>query len=124
MGFAVARIYNTASSNLKTPLLLWTIHYVLNLLWAPVFFGFKRLRLGLVINGLLIATLAAIVPMFYSIDTVSAYLLVPYFGWLLFAFFLNYAICKLNPTVQGYNNAKLQADIIKLQNKAAEFADL
>lgn len=124
MGLAVARVYNTTNQATKFPLLLWGMHYALNTIWAPIFFGMKRLRLGLFINFILITSLGTIIPMFYSIDAVSAYLLIPYFGWLTFATYINYAICKLNPTKQGYNNAKLQADIIDLQRKAAEFAGI
>lgn len=60
---------------------------------------------------------------FSEVDPVSTYLLVPYLGWLLFATYLNYAICKRNPTNQGYNNAMLEAGIIRLQKQAAKYAD-
>jgi hypothetical protein len=59
--------------------------------------------------------------------------------WLIFATFLNLDICRLNPVVDGVNEAKLQAklcasgdgyndamlqfDIKKLQAAAAKFAD-
>jgi tryptophan-rich sensory protein len=102
---------------------LWACHFALNILWAPIFFGLQRLRLGLVVNGLLVGTLLSAIKLFFEMDPVSTYLLVPYLGWLLFATYLNYAICKRNPTNQGYNNAMLEADIIKLQKQAAKYAD-
>lgn len=41
----------------------------------------------------------------------AAYLQIPYFLWLLFATGLNQMICKLNPTVNGTNNAMIQAEL-------------
>ena len=48
--------------------------------------------------------------------------LVPYLCWLLFATWLNLAICRLNPTANGYNNAAWQAGLSKLQKRAASIA--
>lgn len=123
MGIAVARILNLQQTAKKSSLILWACHFALNILWAPIFFGLQRLRLGLVVNGLLVGTLLSVMKLFFEMDPVSAYLLVPYLGWLLFATYLNYAVCKRNPTNQGYNNAMLEADIIKLQKQAAKYAD-
>jgi len=125
-------------TNLATK--LWTFHYALNVIWAPIFFGFQNLRLALIINVMLIASLGYILPIFYRIDALSAYLQVPYLMWLIFATILNQAICKLNPTVggvneariqadlaasgDGYNDAMLQYDIKKLQAAAAKYAGL
>jgi tryptophan-rich sensory protein len=80
-------------------------------LWAPLFFGFQYLRVGLVINFALVSTLLVILKHFYAIDPVSAYLQVPYLLWLLYATKLNQAICKLNPMINGMNEARLQADL-------------
>lgn len=62
--------------------------------------------------------------LFRSISPLASYLLVPYFAWLTFATFLNGAICKLNPTVKGYNDAMLQAGILKLRKEAGRRAGL
>ena len=121
MGVAAARVFKTVGLN-SPPMKLWFLHYALNLIWAPVFFGAQRLRLGLLINYSLIATLAAIIPIFYQNNPLSGLLLLPYLVWLLYATKLNDAICKLNPTEKGYNDAMLQADIYELQLKAAEYA--
>jgi translocator protein len=105
----------------------WIVHLLLNVSWAPVFFGWKRLRLGLVINYGLLATLCGcILPPFAALDVASATLLIPYVAWLLFATALNQAICQRNPvTGKGsYNNAMLQADLIELQKRAAIYAGL
>ena len=139
MGVSVSRIIKAGAKN-NNALNLWTLHYILNLSWAPIFFGFQYLRLGLIINVALISTLVVTLKQFFYIDPIAAYLQVPYLLWLLYATKLNQAICKLNPTVGGINEARLQADlcadgdgyndamleydIAKLQKAAANYADL
>ncbi len=139
----MSRIVKTSSSNTAACAVaktLWAIHYSLNLLWAPAFFGLKYLRLGLVVNYLLLSTLGLTLSYFYRIDPLAAYLQIPYFLWLLYATRLNQSICKLNPTVggtneamiqadlcsfgPGYNEAMLQYDIKVLQTAAAKYAGL
>lgn len=130
MGVAAARVVRrlaaggAAGAVWRSPAVaLWAAHCALNLAWAPVFFGLKRLRLGLWINYLLLGTLAAVIPLFAANDLASALLLVPYAAWLIYATALNQAICKLNPTdASGYNEARFQDDLIKLQNEAATYA--
>jgi tryptophan-rich sensory protein len=123
MGVAAARVYQNTQSLSSLPMVLWMIHYVvLNLSWAPVFFGMKRLRLGMILNSLMLATLLLIIPLFYQINQVSGLLLLPYLAWLSFATALNSAICRRNPTKNGYNEAMLQADLLTLQKAAAAYA--
>lgn len=122
MGLAVSRIAKTSSSPWRqNPLvILWLAHFVLNMSWAPVFFGLQCFRLGLGISYLLIGSLAFIFKMFYAVDPTAAFLLVPYALWLSFATFgLNVSICKRNPTKNGYNDGMFQAQLIKLQEEAA-----
>lgn len=121
MGYAFSRI-GRSTGFLSAPAILWLVHYALNLSWAPMFFGMQRLRLALFVNWGMLATLSAIIPWYWRIDRVAGMLLLPYAAWLIFATALNAEICRLNPTVNGYNEAKLQADLLDLQKKAADFA--
>jgi len=122
MGISVARIHNLVGIK-SIPVLLWLFHLSMNLLWAPVFFKKQMLRTGQAINITLLTTLAMIIPQFYALDKASAILLLPYMCWATFATFLNGNICKRNPTDKyGYNNAKFQAGLIQLQQKASEYA--
>jgi benzodiazapine receptor len=123
MGVAIGRIYAATNAN-KLLLPLWSLHFALNLLWAPVFFGKQRLRLGLIINVALVSSLAVIMPLVYQMSNVSAYLLLPYAAWLAFATVLNRAICQRNPTSHGYNDAMLQSDLWDLQQAASKYAGL
>lgn len=113
MGVSVSRIVKLNVSNAcgDVAKIVWGIHYGLNLLWAPTFFGLKYLRLGLVINYLLLSTLGLALSYFYRVDPLAAYLQIPYFLWLIYATLLNQSICKLNPTVNGTNKAMIQADL-------------
>ena len=138
MGVAVSRIVR-AGIPTDNAVKLWAVHYGLNLSWAPVFFGLKRFKTALGINVLLLATLAGVLKQFYLIDPLSAYLLAPYLIWLSYATVLNWAICRLNPTVngknkaiiqaelcafgEGYNDAMFQYDLKQLQVAAASYAD-
>lgn len=128
LGLAVYRITSlkpTPHQQLRRlSLVLYGVHYLINIIWAPIFFGWKRLRLGHVLNVLLLTTLAPVIYGFYRLDKLSAYLLIPYMVWLLVATALSNGICKLNPTIKGYNNAMLEADIYKYQQKAAKYAGL
>jgi tryptophan-rich sensory protein len=118
MGIAASRVFQQVG--LRTfPMLFWCLHMVLNVVWAPIFFGLQRFRLALWINIGLIGSLGGIIPLFYKVDPTAGLLLLPYMAWLVYATKLNQAICKLNPTNKGYNDAMLQADIAKLQKQAA-----
>jgi len=98
---------------------------VLNLAWAPAFFGFQWLRVAQALNISLLFTLGSLIlPTFFRLNPLSAYLLLPYTAWLTFATFLNGAICRRNPTRGGYNDAKFQAQLAMLQEKAKIYAGL
>jgi Tryptophan-rich sensory protein (mitochondrial benzodiazepine receptor homolog) len=104
------------------------IHYAMNISWAPIFFGLKRLRAGHILNVLLIMTLLPIVAVYFSIDLVSGVMLLPYLAWLILATKLSSGVCRLNPTEVKYgcwyNNAKLQDEIWKLRKQAAKTVGL
>ena len=128
MGLALSRISKLSASSptttITSPLiLLWAIHFGINLAWAPVFFGLQRFRLGLILSYLMLGSLAVIIPLFHAVDPISAFLLLPYAFWLSFATFgLNVAICRRNPTKNGYNEGMFQAQLRKLQDNAAAYA--
>ncbi len=141
MGIASWRIRTIVSfkdSNLATSsvsvspiqkyiMLLSFIHYALNIIWAPVFFGMKRLRLGHLLNIVIWLSLIPVIIGYGRIDLLSGALLLPYLLWLSFAIKLSSGICKLNPTTTGtrlFNNAKLESEIWSLRQEAAKKVDL
>jgi len=103
--------------------LLSCIHYAMNISWAQIFFGLKKLRAGHVLNVALVITLLPLIAVYYAIDPLSGIMLFPYLVWILLATRLSSGVCKLNPTEvkngYWYNNAKLQDQIWKLRKEAA-----
>ena len=125
MGISVSMVAAAATKSSSTILRVWLVHLALNVIWPFVFFGRQQLRLGLAIQyALLFSLVAVILPGFYAVKATAAYLLLPYLAWLTLATKLNQAICALNPTDKnGFNEAKLQANISKLQRDAGDYAD-
>ncbi|WP_323172401.1 TspO/MBR family protein [Natrialba sp. PRR66] len=70
----------------------FAVQFALNLAWTPVFFGLRRPDIGLVVIGALWIAVVGTIVAFARLDRLAAGLLVPYLGWVSFAFTLNYAI--------------------------------
>ena len=127
---------STSSSNVITGMtsivpkyimILSYIHYILNISWAPIFFGMKRLRLGHLWNILLTISLLPVIIGYTVMDVLSGLILLPYLFWLMFAIRLSHGICKLNPTYDDkerngklFNNAIVENEIWKLRKEAAK----
>ena len=119
MGLAASRVA-AASGVGSAPIVHFLSHLAFNIAWAPVFFGLQNLRAALYMQYALVASLAVLLVQYNAAaGAFSALLLGPYMVWLLFATVLNLRICALNPTRQAYNTAMLQADLAKLQARAA-----
>ncbi|UCH75629.1 MAG: tryptophan-rich sensory protein [Rhodospirillales bacterium] len=79
------------------PLAVYAVQLVLNGLWSTLFFGLRRPDLAFVeVIGLWLSILATIA-LFHPIDTIAAWLLIPYAAWVGFAALLNLSIWRLNP---------------------------
>ncbi len=78
------------------PLVVFSIQIILNLLWSPVFFDSHDIKLAFIIILLLIVFVLATIILFYRSSKIAAYLLIPYFIWLIFAAYLNFEIIVLN----------------------------
>lgn len=76
--------------------IFFTIQIILNLLWSPAFFLMKNIGLALATIILLDITVFFTIKHFYRVSKLSAYLLIPYFVWILFATYLNIAFLALN----------------------------
>jgi benzodiazapine receptor len=85
------------------PALTWyVVQLVLNAVWTPVFFGLyptlgaPALWIALVIILALDAAVLLTMLAFWKASRVAAWLLVPYWAWVLFATTLNWALAALN----------------------------
>ena len=86
----------------RRPLTLYVVQLVLNALWTPVFFGlypivgagalWAALVIILALDVLVLVTMLA----FWKVSKPAAWLLVPYWAWVLFATTLNAAVAVLN----------------------------
>lgn len=80
----------------KRGLVLFGVHFLLNLAWTPLFFGLHRPDWALLVIVLLIIMIAFLIRHFFRLDRLAAFLLVPYLLWGLFATVLNISILVLN----------------------------
>ena len=68
---------------------IYIVNLIINLLWPIIFFSFGLKVLGFFWILILILVVGYIIYMFYGKNRVSAYLLIPYLLWLIFASILN-----------------------------------
>ncbi|MCJ1397363.1 hypothetical protein MMC11_000556 [Xylographa trunciseda] len=104
MGYSAYRAWTTgmASFNPETRDLtkqgatLYTIQLALNLLWMPLFFGFKRPIEATVDIVALTGITGYLTYIWGQVDVVAGWALVPYMGWLSFATYLTVGVGYLN----------------------------
>jgi len=75
----------------------WALQVALNGLWTPVFFGLKRIKLGMVVVVILWIVVAVTMVLLFLQDTIAGLLFVPYLLWVTIASALNLAVWRLNP---------------------------
>ena len=86
----------------RGPLAAYVVQLVLNAIWTPVFFGLypaigsPALWIALVIILALDVTVLVTMIRFWKVSKAAAWLLVPYWAWVLFATTLNAALAVLN----------------------------
>lgn len=71
----------------------------LNLLWSYLFFYARFTKTAFVEIIILAVFIFLTIKSFYKISKTAAYLLIPYFLWVLFASILNLSIVLLNPNL-------------------------
>ena len=79
------------------PYYLWGIQLFFNFTWSYLFFGIHRVDLAFKDLILLFTFIILTIINFRQYSRLAAWLLVPYFLWVIFAGVLNYNIWKLNP---------------------------
>ena len=80
---------------------LWALQIALNGLWTPVFFGLRRMALGMIVLSALWLSVAATMLALWQVDWIAGLLFVPYLGWVSVAAALNLSVLRLNRTVEG-----------------------
>jgi len=88
--------------NVRPALTMYIVQLVLNAVWTPVFFGLypfigtPALWIALAIIVAIDVTVLLTMMRFWKVRRTSAWLLVPYWAWVLFATTLNAALAVLN----------------------------
>lgn len=77
-------------------IIAYGVQLALNLVWSPLFFGLGWRGLALVDIVALDVAVAITIAAFWRIRRTAAVMLLPYFGWILFATALNYSVWSLN----------------------------
>lgn len=99
MGYASFRVWDEGdglSGKARFPITIYIVHLIINFSWTPVFFYFHAIGFALI--HILILWLMIILTgiLFYKVDKVAGYLIIPYFLWVSFATFLTLTIWQLN----------------------------
>lgn len=74
---------------------IFSIHFILNILWSPIFFYFQRIDLAFYNISILWLSIALCVFLTRNNQTIL-FLLCPYFLWISFAWLLNFKIYQIN----------------------------
>lgn len=98
MGIAAYLVWKNWSANkdAKTATIFFFVHLVFNALWSFLFFGLQNPKLAFFEIIVLWLMILALIKIYYGINKVAAYLLVPYLLWVSFASILNFYIWRLN----------------------------
>jgi benzodiazapine receptor len=93
-GYLVAISKKRAKKN--EAFLFYGLQYFFNFSWSLVFFGMKSPLIGLIDISILLVLIAVTIKLFYKLDRLASYLLIPYFLWTFYAAILNASIYALN----------------------------
>jgi tryptophan-rich sensory protein len=98
LGLALAMILHARGARGRGPALaLFIAQLLLNFAWSPIFFAMHRVGLALLVALAMLVLAAGATLLFARIRTASAWLMLPYVAWLVFACLLTWQIDQLNP---------------------------
>ena len=97
MAFAGARAAMMPDNGIA--MAFWDLQIAFNGLWTPVFFGLKKIRLGMAVVGALWFSVLCALLALWQVDWIAGLLFVPYLVWVTIAASLNLAIWRLNPAM-------------------------
>ncbi len=92
MGIAAYLVYVEKSEDSGLALKYFAAQLIVNGIWPIIYFNFAAYLLALAWLALLLYLVWVTLTMFWKIKKLAGGLLIPYFLWLLFAFYLNFAV--------------------------------
>ena len=98
MGIAAGLVWSRGFHHIwvKTALYYFGFQLLFNAAWSIVFFGMQDPGWALVILLALVVLIGFTIKWFRIVNRLSAYLMLPYLLWVIFAGILNYKIIELN----------------------------
>lgn len=97
MGIAAAKIWCSNGKEIDSALIFYGFQLVFNFIWPIIFFNFRAFEFAFFWLIALIVLVGISMIKFYRIDKTAGWLMLPYFVWICFAGYLNYAIWQINP---------------------------
>ncbi|MEL6586480.1 MAG: TspO/MBR family protein [Pseudomonadota bacterium] len=82
-------------------LAFWALQIALNTLWTPIFFGLQRLKAALVVIAMLWLAVIGLLATYWTLDTLSFWIMSPYLVWVSYAAALNLSILRRNPDARA-----------------------
>jgi tryptophan-rich sensory protein len=98
MGIAAYLVFISDSEHgdKRKALITYAAQLLVNFSWSIVFFRFQEYGLAVIVLALLLLLVTLTIMFFYKLNQLSAWLLIPYYLWLLFAYYLNTGVFVLN----------------------------
>ena len=96
MGISSYIIFVSGNTNSAKALKIYGLQLFFNFCWSIIFFGFSQYLLAFLWLIALIILIIIMIQQFYKINSVAAYLQIPYLLWCIFAAYLNYTILLMN----------------------------
>lgn len=97
MGIGAARVYLAPASNARSrSLLLFLVQLTFNFFWSIIFFNLQRFGFAFLWLVVLWGLILWMILSFRKVDSLAAWLQVPYFLWVTFAAYLNFGVWMLN----------------------------
>lgn len=96
IGLSSYLIHRSTNKDKETALIIYYFQLFINFTWPIIFFTYHNFLLALAILITLCLLVAILIKLFYRIRPLAAFLLLPYFGWIIFALYLNFWIFVKN----------------------------
>ena len=75
---------------------IYFIHLLINGSWSIFFFGLHLILVSLIVIVIIIILVVWLIKLYYPINKISAFLMIPYLAWLGYAYVLNFYIFIVN----------------------------
>ena len=99
MGISAAMIYCTKTATIRernSALLTYGLSLIFNFFWSIIFFNFRWFFVSFIWILVLLYLILRTIMKYYKINSLAAYLQIPYLLWVSFATYLTFAIWLLN----------------------------